>query len=91
MLDNIDKNRQTKPSTILKDCGIDFEGLLNKFGPEGLYEIATHLREIAIDDVRDAMGINNDMHPNKQTYDTDQGINCGRSHFYDSPPISPII
>lgn len=34
---------------------IDFDYLLNKYGPEGLFEIADKLKEIAIKDVNEAM------------------------------------
>ena len=38
-----------------QEFDIDFEAMLHKYGPEGLYEIAYILKEIADKDVADAM------------------------------------
>ena len=57
--DNIAKKSTTPHDTNIEcpHCNktIDFDALLNKYGPEGLYEIADKLKEIADKDVQDAL------------------------------------
>lgn len=52
---DFDKNRESNPFDF---SDIDFELLLNKYGPEGLYELADRLKNIADKDVSDALNEN---------------------------------
>ena len=52
-----DKLKNSNPSIVLEcaDREINFNTLLDKYGPEGLYLIADKLKEIADEDVRNAL------------------------------------
>lgn len=51
-----DKKAESPPTDFSQD--IDFEYLLSKYGPEGLYELADKLKDVANNDVSDAMSGN---------------------------------
>jgi len=67
MLDLDKCKRDSNPIDFSQD--IDFEYLLNKYGPEGLYELADKLKDIANEDVSDATG---EMYNNYQSNEEEE-------------------